>query len=85
MKKKKIAAVAVSSVLLFVAGIVLSLCLGSRTVAFTKVLEALSGKHVETLGAKVVLARVPRTMFRIICRGAGGGAAINVGCEAGSG
>ena len=63
MKKKKIAAVAVSSVLLFVAGIVLSLCLGSRTVAFTKVLEALSGKHVETLGAKVVLARVPRTIF----------------------
>ena len=70
MKKKKIAAVAVSSVLLFVAGIVLSLCLGSRTVAFTKVLEALSGKHVETLGAKVVLARVPRTIFGILAGGA---------------
>lgn len=61
---------AVSSVLLFVAGIVLSLCLGSRTVAFTKVLEALSGKHVETLGAKVVLARVPRTIFGILAGGA---------------
>ena len=70
MKKKKIAAVAVSSVLLFVAGIVLSLCLGSRTVAFTKVLEALSGKHVETLGAKVVQARVPRTIFGILAGGA---------------
>lgn len=70
MKKKKIAAVAVSNVLLFIAGIILSLCLGSRTVAFSKVLEALSGKNAETLEAKVVLARVPRTIFGILAGGA---------------
>lgn len=70
MKKRKVIVLAILSVFFFLSGILLSLCFGSRFVSFSAVANALLGKETASLEAKVVLARVPRTIFGILAGGA---------------
>ncbi len=70
MKKRKATVLATLSVFFFLSGIILSLCFGSRFVSFSAVVNALLGKETASLEAKVVLARVPRTIFGILAGGA---------------
>lgn len=70
MKKRKVIVLAILSVFFFLSGILLSLCFGSRFVSFSAVANALLGKETASLDAKVVLARVPRTIFGILAGGA---------------
>lgn len=70
MKKRKVIVLAILSVFFFLSGILLSLCFGSRFVSFSAVANALLGKETTSLEAKVVLARVPRTIFGILAGGA---------------
>lgn len=70
MKKRKATVLATLSVFFFLSGIILSLCFGSRFVSFSAVVNALLGKETASLEAKVVLARIPRTIFGILAGGA---------------
>lgn len=70
MKKRKVIVLAILSVFFFLSGILLSLCFGSRFVSFSAVANALLGKETASLETKVVLARVPRTIFGILAGGA---------------
>ena len=69
MKKRKATVLATLSVFFFLSGIILSLCFGSRFVSFSAVVNALLGNETASLEAKVVLARVPRTILGILAGG----------------
>lgn len=70
MKRKKIVVCAVGMILLTAISIFLSLWIGARSISFGEVLHILSGQAEDTIVARVVMARIPRTVFGLVAGGA---------------
>ncbi len=70
MKPRKIALSVIFGFVMILICVALSLQLGSRRVPFAAVLDVLNGSNMESFDVKVIMGRIPRTVFGIIAGGA---------------
>lgn len=70
MKRKKIVVCVVGMILLTAISVFLSLWIGARSISFGEVRRILLGRSEDTIVARVVMARIPRTVFGLVAGGA---------------
>ena len=70
MKKRKILVCAVGMLVFTAISVFLSLWIGARVIPFREVLDILLGRAEDSIVSRVVMARIPRTVFGLVAGGA---------------